>query len=101
MSYLKGYLEALDKCESICKSYIAELRNQSGPAKVTVACANNIIDFVRDDIQAHAHAIRQDHGIPDPKPVFSVDMGKANNVSTLPPRVGSAQQWKKKPLGSK
>ena len=101
MSYLKGYLEALDKCEEICKSYVAELRNQAGPAKITVACANNIVDFIRDDIQAHALAIKQDHGISDPKPVLPVDMGKANNVSSLPARVGSAQQWKKKPLGSK
>lgn len=100
MGYLKGYLEALDKCEEICTSYIADLRKQAGPAKISVACINNIIEFLRDDIQAHALAIREDHGIPNPKSVFPVGMGEADHPPALPHDLGSAKRWEKKHMGS-
>jgi hypothetical protein len=99
VGYVKGYLEALDKCEEICASYIADLRKQAGPAKISVACINNIVEFLRDDIQAHGLAIRQDYGIPDPKQVLRVGMGETDNAPTLSPDLGSPEFWKKKPLG--
>lgn len=100
MGYVKGYLEALDKCEEICTSYIADLRKQAGPAKISVACINNIVEFLRDDIQAHALAIREDHGIPNPKSVFSMGMGETDHPPALPHDLGSTKRWEKKPLGS-
>ena len=100
MGYLKGYLEALDKCEEICTSYIVDLRKQAGPAKISVACINNIVEFLRDDIQAHALAIREDHGISNPKQILSVGMGDTDNKTALETYLGRSERWEKKPMGS-
>lgn len=100
MGYVKGYLEALDKCEEICTSYIADLRKQAGPAKISVACINNIVEFLRDDIQAHALAIREDHGIPDSKSVFSMGVGETDHPPSLPDDLGRSERRKAQPMGS-
>lgn len=96
----KTYLDGLRDAKAICKSYVASLVAQDGPAKITVACANNIIDFLCDDIEAREIAYCQDNRIPHTVPVFSMDLGTADLEAPLQENLGSAKRWEKKPMGS-
>ena len=99
MGYLKGYLEGLAKADEICKDYLGDLTTQAGPAKITIACANNILDFVRDDIEAHAQVFRQENRIPDSSGVLSVGMEETDYESPLPAYLGRSERRSSQPLG--
>jgi len=96
----KTYLDGLRDAKAICKSYVASLIAQDGPAKITVACANNIIDFLCDDIEAREIAYCQDNGISNTVPVFSMDLGATDLEAPLPSNLGSTKCGKAQSLGS-
>lgn len=90
--YKLGYRAGLEKALEICGKYRIEWTKQSSqPAKITAACANNIIDFVCDDIEAHR--------ISNSVEVFPVDLGTSDHPSSLPSDLGSAERRQKKPVG--
>lgn len=91
-----GYEDALNKAIELCKQYHIEWRGlASHPAKITAACANNVIEFLCDDIEAHKL-----ERVSNPSKVFRVGLGEADHTPPLETDLGSPERGEKKLLGS-
>lgn len=94
--YEVGYEDALTKAIEICRQYHIDWRKlKDQPSKVTAACANNVIDFLCDDIEAH-----KINRIQNSSRIFSVGMEPSNRAPPLEADLGSTKQWQKEPMGS-